>query len=255
MDTIHFISGLPRSGTRLIADILRQNPQVHSQNFSALSSIFNLVTVNWEKFDPQAQRNLSSKVGVLKNMLWGYFHHIDRPVVIDNNLQWISLIPVLEAVLQREVKIVTCVRNPAEILTSYERARRANPVSQNSVDIMLRENSSIAARAFHYAGPEGVLGTTHRNIKDAVIMGYLDRMLFIDFNRFCNSPKSQTRRIYDFLKMDYHDHDFENIQQEHPQTQELSVGPISKATVNCVEFLGLDLYEQYNREIFWNAWI
>jgi len=255
MDTIHFISGLPRSGTRLIADILKQNPEIHSENVSSLSNIFNLVNHNWERFDQNSIRNRQSKVGVLTALLSGYYQHIDRPVTIDNNLQWISLIPVLEAVLQREVKIITCVRNPAEILTSYERSKRADPVSQFNVDLLLKENSSIAARAYHYAGPDGILGTTHRNIKDAIIMGYLDRMLFVDYNRFCNSPKSQTKRIYDFLKLSNYTHDFENINQVDSVTGSSNVVPINKITANCVEFLGLDLFEQYNREIFWNAWI
>jgi hypothetical protein len=30
---------------------------------------------------------------------------------------------------------------------------------------------------------------------------------------------------------------------------------LEKTTVNCVDYLGLDLYEQYNSQIFWDAWI
>ena len=30
---------------------------------------------------------------------------------------------------------------------------------------------------------------------------------------------------------------------------------LDKTTVNCVEYLGLDLYQQYNNQIFWDAWI
>lgn len=255
METLHFIAGLPRSGTSLIADILKQNPDIHSENVSSLSNICNLVNVNWGRYDQNTSKNIQSKIGVLSGLLSGYYKHVQKPVVLDNNLQWISLIPVLEAVLQREVKIITCVRNPAEILTSYERHRKSNPISTFNVDLLLKENSSIAARAYHYAGPDGILGTTHRNIKDAIIMGYLDRLLFIDYNRFCNSPKSQTKRIYEFLKLPLYTHDYENIIQTDPNTGQEKNGPIAKVTVNCVEFLGLDLYEQYNREIFWNAWI
>ena len=94
-------------------------------------------------------------------------------------------------------------------------------------------------------------------------MGYLDRFLFVDYNRYCNSPKSQTKRIYDFLELEPFEHDFENINQTE-NYNDLVVGlpnlhkikpSIDKTTTNCVEYLGLELYEQYNREIFWNAWI
>ena len=71
------------------------------------------------------------------------------------------------------------------------------------------------------------------------------------------------KRIYDFFEMEKFDHDFEKIEQ-HEEYNDLAVGipnlhkikpTLDKTTVNCVEYLGLDLYEQYNREIFWNAWI
>jgi sulfotransferase len=161
----------------------------------------------------------------------------------------------MEAVFGEPIKIIVCVRNPAEILTSFERTRKENPLYFNQVDLALRNNNSIAGRAFHYAGPDGTLGRSHRNIKDAIVMGYLNRMLFVDYSRFCSSPKAQTRRIYEFLSLPHYDHNFENIEQVDPLTHNLKVNPIAKKTVNCVEYLGLELYEQYNREIFWNAWV
>jgi len=107
------------------------------------------------------------------------------------------------------------------------------------------------------------MGMAHRHIKDAIVMGYLDRFLFVDYNRYCSSPKAQTRRIYDFFEIPYFDHDFKNINQEEIYNDHAVGLPnlhkikpeINKTTVNCVEYLGLELYEQYNREIFWNAWI
>jgi len=94
-------------------------------------------------------------------------------------------------------------------------------------------------------------------------MGYLDRFLFVDYGRYCSSPRSQTKRIYDFFELPYFDHDFDNIEQTETYN-DMSVGlpnlhkiksKVNKTTVNFVEYLGLELYEQYNREIFWNAWI
>jgi sulfotransferase len=172
-------------------------------------------------------------------------------------------LPQVEAILDRKVKIVVCVRNPAEILTSFERLRKDNPLFFTKADSSLREGSNIASRAYYYAGPEGPMGLSHRNIKDAITMGYLDRFLFIDYNRFCNSPKSQTKRIYEFLELPKFEHDFEKIVQTEVYN-DLAIGlpnlhkvkpSLDRTTVNCVEYLGLDIYEQYNREIFWNAWI
>ena len=263
-DNLYFISGLPRSGSTLIANLLTQNPEVHGESVSSLASIFGSINASWSSIETNKEyRNDKAKVGVLGSVLEGYYSHIDKPIVFDKNRGWVPLIGTVEAVLKKQVKMIICVRNPAEILTSFERMRKENPLFFTNVDAHLREGSNIAARAYYYAGPDGAMGLSHRNLKDAITMGYLDRFLFIDYNRFCNSPKSQTKRIYDFFELPDFKHDYEKIEQTE-KYNDLAVGlpnlhkvkpSLEKTTVNCVEYLGLDLYEQYNREIFWDAWV
>jgi sulfotransferase len=261
---IHFISGLPRSGSTLITNVLKQNPSIHGEAVSSLSSIFSNINSAWNNIEAnQEYPNESAKRGTLNSVLQGYYSHIDKPIVMDRDRKWISLIPQIESVIDRQCKMIVCVRNPAEILASFERLRKDNPLFQTRADAVLREGSSITSRAYYYAGPDGELGLSHRNLKDAVTMGYLDRLLFVDYNRYCNSPKSQTKRIYEFLELPHFEHDFENIVQTE-QYNDLAVGlpnlhkikpSLDRTTVNCVEYLGLELYEQYNREIFWTPWI
>jgi len=264
MKTLHFISGLPRSGSTLIANILKQNPNIHGEAVTSLASIFGTVNANWNSIESnQEYPNFKAKHGVLSGILQGYYSHIDKSIVFDKDRGWVSLIGAVEEILQRQIKMIICVRNPAEILSSFERLRKENPLFFTRADLSLREGSSIASRAYYYAGPDGALGLAHRHIKDAIIMGYLDRFLFVDYNRYCSSPKSQTKRIYDFFEIPNFNHDFQKIQQEEIYNDQAVGLPnlhkikteIDKTTVNCVEYLGLELYEQYNREIFWNAWI
>jgi sulfotransferase len=264
MKTINFVAGLPRSGTTVITKILKQNPQIHSEAVSSLASLVGTVNANWSNIEAnQEYPNYEAKQGVLSSMMQGYYSHIDRPIIFDKDRGWIPLIPTVEAILQKQVKILVCVRNPAEILTSFERLRRENPLFFTRADQHLREGSSVSSRAYYYAGPEGPLGISHRNLKDSITMGYLDRLLFVDYNLFCGSPKSQMKRIYDFFELPAFDHDFKNIDQG-TVYNDVAVGlpnlhkvksELNKTTVNCVQYLGLELYEQYNREIFWNAWI
>lgn len=263
-DNLYFISGLPRSGSTLITNLLKQNPEIHGESVSSLSSIFGTIHANWNNLEPNNEyRNDQAKLGVLRGILKGYYSHIQKPIIFDKDRGWIPLIGQLEAVLEKKVKIIVCVRNPAEILTSFERLRKENPLFFTRADQTLKEGSNLASRAYYYAGPDGPLGLSHRNLKDAITMGYIDRFLFVDYNRFCNSPKSQTKRIYDFFELPDFTHDFHKIEQNE-KYNDLAIGlpnlhkikfSLEKTTVNCVEYLGLDLYEQYNREIFWDAWI
>ncbi len=262
--TLHFISGLPRSGSTLITNLFKQNPQTHGESVSSLSSLVASVHANWNQYDTNKEyKNDKAKIGTLKGMLQGYYSHIDKPIILDKDRGWTPQIGLLENILDRKIKIVACVRNPAEILASFERLRKENPLFFTQVDATLREGSNVVSRAFYYASPDGPLGLSHRNLKDAVTMGYLDRILFVDYNRFCSTPKAQMKRIYDFLELPNYNHDFENIEQEE-KYDDLAVGlpnlhkikpTLDRTVINCVEYLGLELYEQYNREIFWNAWI
>lgn len=264
MSHLYFVAGLPRSGSALLMNLLKQNPNIHGETVSSLCAMVSTIHGVWDKLESnKIHYNLQSKIDVLRSVLDNYHNQYQKDIIFDKDRMWVSHIGLLEALYQKQVKMLIPVRNPAEILSSLEKIRKNNPLHLTLSDSELRENSSIASRAFYFAGPNGAMGSSYQVIKDAVTMGYLDRMLFVDYNRFCNSPKSQLKRIYDFFELPGFEHDFKNIQQTENYNDVLSMMPnshkikpsLEKTTVNCVEYLGLDLFQQYNREIFWDAWI
>lgn len=264
MKPLHFIAGLPRSGSTMLASILHQNPEIHAEAVSGLHPVLSSVHANWGEIAANNENpNPKAKLGVLKGILSGYYDYVDRPIIIDKDRGWISQIGLVEAITQKPVKIICTVRNPAEILASFEKIRKNNPTEFVLPDRSLRERSTVASRAYFYSAPEGALGLAHQGIKDAVTMGYLDRLLFVDYSRFCNSPKSQLKRIYEFLELPEYEHDLTNI-KELGTFNDIVVGlpnlhkikpTLERTTINAVEYLGLELYQQYNRDIFWDAWI
>lgn len=240
--TLNLVVGLPRAGSSVITNILSQNKQFHTEIDSPIFSLLNFVHNEWRA------ENIDEKKRTLKGMIEGFYSKTENQTIFDNNIRWLPLLPQLEEVLEKEIKLLVCVRNPAEIVTSFERSRKTNPLGVSEADQVLKYQSSIASRAYYYAGPEGILGKTYQQLKDSITSGYLDRMLFVDYGLYCNSPKSQTKRIYEFFGLEKFDHDFNNIPN-------LDRKELDKTVVNCVQYIGLDLYEQYNREIFWNAWV
>jgi hypothetical protein len=241
-NNINLIVGLPRAGSSLITNILSQNSELSTEINSPLHGLVSLIHHEWRS------DNVYSKRRTIKGLIDGYLSSNNGATHFDSNIFWLPMLPQLEAVLEKQVKLLVCVRNPAEIITSFERSRKTNPLMVSDIDYTTKGSTSISARAYSYAGPDGVLGKTYQQIKDSVTSGYLDRMLFVDYGLYCNSPKSQTKRIYEFFELERFDHDFNNI----PNTTRKE---LDKTVVNCVQYIGLDLYEQYNREIFWNAWV
>lgn len=263
MKKIYFVAGLPRSGSTLIQCILRQNSQVHAEPVSSLFTLFNNVYGNWDNIEANKEYpNETAKINILYGIIQNYHKSNDKPIIFDKDRMWISRIGLLEKIIGEKVKILCPVRNPAEILSSFEKLRKNNPLSLLPAEMGM-EGATIAGRCMYYAGPNGPLGIAHAMLKDAIVMGYLDRLLFIDYNRFCSSPKSQTKRIYEFFELPEFEHDYNLIEQKEVYNDLAHSFPglhkiknkLDKTTINCVEYLGLNLYEQYNREIFWDAWI
>jgi sulfotransferase len=262
MKTLHLVAGLPRSGSTMLINLLKQNPKIDGSAVSSLCSVFHEVYVNWEKIEANREFiNQDAKLNVLKSILEGYYRGSDKSIVFDKDRMWITKIQLLENLLQREVRVLCPVRNPAEILSSFEKIYKNNPTVATAPEVNGRY--TIASRALFYSSPEGILGLSHSLLKDAITSGYLDRLLFVDYNKFCNNPKAQMKRIYDFFELPSFGHNFQKIEQSEIYNDQATGLPglhkikpkLEKTTVNCVEYLGLDLYEQYNREIFWDAWI
>jgi sulfotransferase len=262
MKTLHFVAGLPRSGSTMIVNLLKQNPKVDGVAVSSLASIVHELHLNWDKVEANREyKNEEAKANVLRGILESYHKGSKKDIIFDKDRMWVSKISLLENLLQREVKILCPVRNPAEILSSFERIYRNNPTVATACDVNGR--STIASRALFYSSPEGILGLSHALLKDAVTSGHLDKLLFVEYNKFCNSPKMQMERIYDFFELPSFKHNFQKIEQTEVYDDKATGHPglhkikpkVEKTTVNCIEYLGLDLYEQYNRETFWDAWV
>src|SRR4051794_12564835 len=111
---IHFISGLPRSGSTLLAALLRQNPRFSAGITSPALGLFNAM------LRETSQRNETAVFidnGLRERLLRGVFEacYADihpRQVVFDTNRLWTTKLPVLTRLFPK-AKVICCIRNPA----------------------------------------------------------------------------------------------------------------------------------------------
>ena len=100
-------------------------------------------------------------------------------------------------------------------------------------------------------------------MKDAVTAGYLDRMLFVDYNKLMTEPKEQIDRIYAFLEEKPFAHDFSDIRQLVKSDDSVwrfpglhDIRPVLERTSpDPIKTLGADLYMRYTRSEPWEQWI
>ena len=115
---IHFISGLPRSGSTLLAGILRQNPRFHAMMTSPVGSIYMAMQVAVSRKNEAAVFiDERQKHALLTGVFRNYYNAIhSEKVVFDTNRLWCTKMPAL-ADHFANARVICCVRNISWIRT------------------------------------------------------------------------------------------------------------------------------------------
>lgn len=216
---LYFISGMPRSGSTLLCQILNQNPNFYASPTSGLLEVmFNTRNV-WDgyiehKAMPKTENDARRK-NVLLYTMAGYHSHVGKPVVFDKSRGWLAHIEMLEHVLGNKVKILCPVRDLREILSSFELLwRKQSAVSQIEQE---RHNyiqmQSIIGRCSLFMREDQPIGLAYNRVADAIFRGYRDRLHFVHYEDLTSNPEDTMVEIYKFLEKPHYQHDFNNVEQ------------------------------------------
>jgi sulfotransferase len=149
----------------------------------------------------------------MKGFVEGYFY--DSEVVFDKNRNWPANLKLIDTVLGNEdTKVIYCYRDPVEIVCSIEAQYQKTFLLENMDESAAPGAfSTLERRISTYTAPEGLIGFPIECLKDALEMGYGDRILFVKYFDLTNSPKETLEMIHDFLGEEKYEYDFKNIQQ------------------------------------------
>jgi sulfotransferase len=129
LSRVHFISGLPRSGSTLLAAILRQNPKFHTDITGPVAQLCRVVH---EKIGCTGEFSVLFDDRRCAHMLRGvfesYYAHVPAgSAVFDTNRTWTGRAALLGR-LYADCKVICCVREISWIIDSIERMRVRNPL-------------------------------------------------------------------------------------------------------------------------------
>jgi sulfotransferase len=212
----YFISGLPRSGSTLLANILAQNPKFHATGTSGIMDVMFHVRNTWnEHVEFRAAPNYAAELRVLRGILDSYFADVDKPVVFDKSRGWLSELEMVEAVLGRKVKVLVPVRDLRSVISSFEKLWRKNaPYSQmGQARHDYFQFQTIQGRVALFLRPDQPIGLAYNRIVDALNRGFSDRLFFIDFDDLTHDPAQTLKQVYEFLEEPYFEHNFDSVEQ------------------------------------------
>lgn len=193
---LHFLAGLPRSGSTLLAAILNQNPSARVSATSDLVGVLDTLANLWANAhtlstnDPERKR-LSN---VMRAIISAEYEGAE--VAIDKSREWPrpDIMQSMPMVLGRPMKIIATVRDVPDCAASFVRVAKPDNVTE-----FLRDGPLIK----HLQGSYVTLKTGYEANPEA--------FLFVEYEDLLADPQTQLDRIHEFLGLEPFAYDFENI--------------------------------------------
>ncbi|NRO98954.1 sulfotransferase [Paraburkholderia sp. NMBU_R16] len=253
----HFIAGLPRSGSTLLAALLRQNPRFHAAMSSPLARMTSSLLVEMGGEDgplvPKDKRR-----HVLRRLFDAFYAQEceTREVVFDTNRGWGARLPLLVE-LFGTVRMICMVRSVASVVDSFETLVRRNVFDRSGLFQDETERATVYSRADALLLPNRTVGYALASLKDAFYGAHADALLVVEYDHLVKFPRQTLSLIYRFLGEEPFDHRFDSLEYDEPAFDAGLATPglhFVKKTVKAEArptVLPPDLYDRLAQLDFW----
>jgi sulfotransferase len=214
---IHFISGLPRSGSTLLAAILRQNPSFHAGITSPVGALLRSMLESISQGNESAVlMDDEQRLALLRGIFDNYYHaiHPER-VVFDTNRAWTTRIELL-ATLFPNAKMICCVRHIPWVIDSIERLIRKNELELSKI-FSFDSGGTVYSRADGLMSSNGMIGFALTALKQAMHSAESNRMLLLPYDLLVARPQAALDDVYAFTGLPPFRHDFDNVSYREPE--------------------------------------
>ena len=213
MKEFYFISGLPRSGSTLLAAILRQNPDFYADISSPVQrlvgSTINIITGSESNhlIDEEKRKY------IIQSIISAYYEDATQPTVFDTSRGWTAKTSLLKT-LYPQTKIICCVRDLPWILDSFERIAAKNSLYGASLtDDEANQTVTTRCDALMDVKKEGQVVKPYYFLEEGLLLNP-DMIMLVEYESLCKKPESVMRELYQFIGKPYFDHDFKNVEYE-----------------------------------------
>ena len=186
----HFISGLPRSGSTLLAALLRQNPRFHAGMTSPVGTLF---TGMVNQFSAGSEFGSTIDQTQRRRLLRGLFESYyadesNKDIIFDTNRLWCSKLPAVMDLFP-QAKVIACVRNVAWVMDSIERLYRSNPFENTKLFNDDTERNTVYSRVDTLAQRNRLVGFAWAALKDAYYSEHANSLLLVEYDLLAQSPE------------------------------------------------------------------
>lgn len=257
MRPVHFISGLPRSGSTLLAALLRQNPRFHAHMSSPLAGMVDVLLG-----EMSSRNELSMFISdeqrrrLLKGLFASYYgEEFAAEVVFDTSRTWCAKLPVLSGLFP-EPKMIACVRHVSWIVDSVERAIQKNAL-RPSFMFNFQTGGTVYNRTEGIANGDGILGFSYNALKEAFYGEHARHLMLLQYETLVSDPARAMAAVYDFIGEPPFPHDFDDVHFDAGEFDERTGMPGLHAVGRKViaperaTVLPPDIFRRFENEAFW----
>ena len=201
MKKIYFLSGLPRSGSTVLAAILSQNPNIHATSTSNLLDTLVGTLRAWaDSLTTKAQTDQKKEEekiqNVLNNICKTQYDDIDKSIILDKARGWAddTNMRTMSKVLGHKPKIIATVRNVEDCAASFVRVAKPKDLDyfllKDDLIKHLKESYQTFEKGYSFA-PEC--------------------FLIVDYDNLMNNPQKELKRVHEFLELPDFEYDLNAI--------------------------------------------
>lgn len=210
---LNVITGLPRSGSTLLTNILNQNPKFFASSTSCVPQFVNGLSFNWSNSieiksmldkDPDATNKRMRDTARATVEAW--YAVENKEIIFDKSRAWASSSLLLQDIFP-EAKIIVTVRDLRNVFASVEKQHRKNPILDESTNLI---EKTIYNRADKMFSAEGLIGAPILGIED-LARRKPNGVIYVMYESFVQNPQVVMDRIYQEIGESPFDHDFDNV--------------------------------------------
>lgn len=202
-----YVTGLPRSGSTLLCQLLGMHPDIYSIGHSSpllsiLQKLRHQLSDNeflLSQLDNDFDLTYRRLINVNRSIMNGWFAETDKSYVVDKNRGWLMNIDMVNR-LDPNFRMLVCVREPAQIYGSIE--------AQHQKTLLLDFPDHLAslsphARADKLFSSEGVIGSPLKSIEalQDVPDEWQQRLFYVVFEHLIQEPQAVMQALYEWLNI------------------------------------------------------
>lgn len=260
--TVHFLSGLPRSGSTLLGSILGQNPKITVTPTSPLLDLMCYTNESFQKLNSTYTFDYKTvSDNIYKGILENFYNNVNTEIVIDKHRGWPRNIVPIKNYITDEPKIICTYRRISEVITSYIVLIEKDKSKTNFIDEALKEsNTPITienrAKILWYKFISDPYESTVFGLKNCK-----KNIHFVAYDELTSDPQGCLSKVYGFLGIDNCSHKFDDIKNFCGEDKDYAWGvnglhdirsKLEKKSVDPIKVLGSYLtsyYDQFNLSI------